>query len=627
MTSSFVYSNINNENNLYSDSDLDLGDTTLNQGLKFKKYQSKIAKKTEFEGFQNQTDNNLSELNALQNKFNNLLQQYNGSNSTFLDATKNYVQNYSATDNKNTNVYVNSVVNGAKSNYIGCYADKSTRAMTGTTSLSGQYVTYDQCKESAINAGYKYFGLQAKTSNNTGWCAVSNDLSATKQYGESLNDNSVALWSSKTSGTGNTATVSQEGKILVKDADGKTLWESPNAPQECTFNGGINDITATWGANCNGVSGNATDSVINSTNPYGLVSANYVIGKDMQDVAQGCQKAFDISYKCGNVNKNSHIAGESIGQNFLMDCTTEFNQCKFKLNLQNDGNMCLYKDGATTSLWCTSTNGQQKKTNPNWISTKGKYGFSYLTTGQVLAGGEFIGSDDGSIMLIMQTDGNLVLYTSDPQTNCSKGQDGNMYGGSWANAVYELDKVGNPKTMGKVGYVNDSSKLAEYPNTMFTIDATTKMPIINNNESCTKKVIGIDTLEWDKYSNTGVPMSNKTVCGLKKATQNENINNEALRKQLASLADEIVNKITYMQSLNSNLNNQMSTDKNMLEQNLTKYRSLSKQYNEYNTVEVTNINGILSDSDITVLQENYSYLFWSILAVAVVVITINAIRK
>jgi hypothetical protein len=122
-------------------------------------------------------------------------------------------------------------------------------------------------------------------------------------------------------------------------------------------------------------------------------------------------------------------------------------------------------------------------------------------------------------------------------------------------------------------------------------------------------------------------MSNKTVCGLKKATQNENINNEALRKQLASLADEIVNKITYMQSLNSNLNNQMSTDKNMLEQNLTKYRSLSKQYNEYNTIEVTNINGILSDSDITVLQENYSYLFWSILAVAVVVITINAIRK
>jgi hypothetical protein len=202
-----------------------------------------------------------------------------------------------------------------------------------------------------------------------------------------------------------------------------------------------------------------------------------------------------------------------------------------------------------------------------------------------------------------------------------------MYGGGWANAVYELDKVGIPGDLGKVGYVDDDSKLSEYPTSMFSINKTTNMPIINNNNSCTKKVETIDTLNWDAYAKTGVPMSQNTVCGLEKATQNENINRDIMRMQLAAIADEIVNKITYLMSLNTSLNNQMGIDKTVLQENLKKYQEISKQYNQYKTSDATNINGILSDSDIVVLQENYSYLFWSILAIAIVVITIHTIKK
>jgi hypothetical protein len=273
------------------------------------------------------------------------------------------------------------------------------------------------------------------------------------------------------------------------------------------------------------------------------------------------------------------------------------------------------------------TNGQQQASNPNWVARNGKYGVEMLTTNQILISGEFIGSTDGSLKLIMQPDGNLVLYTSNPQSTCSKGLNGNMYGAKLSNAIYEVDKVGILGDLGKVGYVNDNSKLSEYPNSMFSIDKTTNMPIINNNGSCTKKVETIDTLNWDAYTKTGVPMSQNTVCGLEKATQNENINRDAIKMQLAAIADEIVNKITYLESLNLDLNNQMGIDKTVLDANLKKYQALSKQYNQYKTSDAMNINGILTDSGIVVLQENYSYLFWSILAIAVVVITMNTIKK
>jgi hypothetical protein len=39
------------------------------------------------------------------------------------------------------------------------------------------------------------------------------------------------------------------------------------------------------------------------------------------------------------------------------------------------------------------------------------------------------------------------------------------------------------------------------------------------------------------------------------------------------------------------------------------------------------MDGIIRDSDITVLKENYNYLFWSILAVGTVLVTMNVTKK
>jgi hypothetical protein len=41
----------------------------------------------------------------------------------------------------------------------------------------------------------------------------------------------------------------------------------------------------------------------------------------------------------------------------------------------------------------------------------------------------------------------------------------------------------------------------------------------------------------------------------------------------------------------------------------------------------TNVENMLKDSDIVVLQKNYNYLFWSILAVGTVLISMNIAKK
>jgi hypothetical protein len=65
------------------------------------------------------------------------------------------------------------------------------------------------------------------------------------------------------------------------------------------------------------------------------------------------------------------------------------------------------------------------------------------------------------------------------------------------------------------------------------------------------------------------------------------------------------------------------------------YKNINKKLQSNNNIEgmnnmdlnINDINGMLSDSDIRVLQENYSYIFWSILAIGLLTVTINQTNK
>jgi 2,4-dienoyl-CoA reductase-like NADH-dependent reductase (Old Yellow Enzyme family) len=56
-------------------------------------------------------------------------------------------------------------------------------------------------------------------------------------------------------------------------------------------------------------------------------------------------------------------------------------------------------------------------------------------------------------------------------------------------------------------------------------------------------------------------------------------------------------------------------------------RTIDPSANSEKILTMNDINSMLSDTDIRVLQENYSYIFWSILAVGLLTITVNQIKK
>ena len=58
-----------------------------------------------------------------------------------------------------------------------------------------------------------------------------------------------------------------------------------------------------------------------------------------------------------------------------------------------------------------------------------------------------------------------------------------------------------------------------------------------------------------------------------------------------------------------------------------KLNSNSKKVEGMQNLGISDINGMLMDSDLRILQENYGYIFWSILAVGLLTVTVNVMKK
>ena len=544
--------------------------------------------------------------------------------------------------NEGKNVRVTATVNDSTTNYIGCYKDKPNRAMSNSMTNGSNNYSYETCKAAATAGGYKYFGLQNVSADGKAQCFVSNNLNQSQQYGVSTIQNQEILWSSGT-GTGekNVAKLTRSGTLTITSPKGKVLYTSPNAPGDCENSAQINSIVATYGGNCNGKPlyidcggrgpgtyevpyGNATNLItpLAQNNP---ASFDYIAGQGFRgDPAFCCAKKFDYSYKCGNVTKSGRV---DAGQNINFNCINENAKCVFFLSLQDDGNMCICRGSGPTNnkgiIWCTATNGRQQDPNQRWTALNGKSKSNYINSGMNLNSGEWIGSTNGSLLLYMQEDGNLVLYTSKPVSNCSVKGDGYQYGGGWANAIYNVVEQGYPSLLGKVGYINKDAILSEYPSTMLNADGSIK----NLSSTCSSAVQNIDSIKWQNYTKSSNKMSPTTICGLSKELENDNIRLNELRTTLGRYASKIIKHISYLESLNIDIVRQMGIDKTTYDQNVIAYKKYNDDFSTYITNDVKNINGIVSDSDIVSSYENYNYMIWSILAISTLLITLKFIRK
>ena len=573
---------------------------------------------------------------------------------------------------------------------------------TSSSSSNGTY-TYDMCKNEAMNSGYKYFALQnVNTETNQGYCAVSNDVITATKNGTGYAVNKViALWNSQTSGqTGNTVILTDTGSLSVINSSGSAVFNTDNSTASPSNYLG-----------CYGDKSSRAMSLYDKGNQkYSLQQCQDIAKKDsykyfgLQNSTSGTNAQCTLSNSLSDISKYGKAGnctkitdGSWSGGGWSNAVYTTDPNSQYFLILQDDGNMVIYR-GANPNdnqgvIWSSKTNGKQQKSNPIYAATKGKYSKNWIKSGDTLAPGDFVGSTDGSIYLIMQTDGNLVLYTSQTGENCSKMKDGNIGGGLDGNALYEFTETGFPSNIGKVAYIDGDSLLYPYPESSLglsndynsytnysstgndiggasfsnaTVDSCKKA--CNNNKDC----YGFD---FDKSNKVCYPKNNKMYPKGSKSN-NTSIDLYVRTPKITKLPLGVTDKILNIDSIsyenypksdkdiknNYNLTKATSVQKQQLEQLQTKIDMLSSQISKYtsqfdsgsqqlekqaqtNFHEInnyikdinktntkikgvdSNIDNILKDSDIVVLQKNYDYLFWSIVATATVLISMNVIKN
>ena len=561
------------------------------------------------------------------------------------------------------------------------------------------YMNFDQCKITAVNTGNKYFSLDNPDADGNGTCVIANELAGTQQFGEGYIYNSLALWDTKTNGSGVTATVTNTGSLSVINSTGQSVFatDSQNA-NPGNYLGCYNDCSQGRGLPTIIGSGQTYDTCqtaaqqggwkyfgLQFTQPNGTQEC--WVGNDINNgrkmgKAGNCSVVNDITVggSCSNAIYNNN---ESTSSYFLV--------------LQDDTNLCVYRgtgpDDNQGTIWCSMTNGRAYDANPNMTAAKSQFGRNYMLSGEQLLPNQFIGSTNGNAYLIMQSDGNLVLYTNQKALGCSVDSNNNNIGKNNINAVNQINEFGQPQNIGKLAYIDENTKLHNYPdfNRIYGTDYTSinNANTVNNDipgaaygsanvdsckqscnsrEDCSGFVFNrADSMCWPKNNqmfpygkNFNVDnnvdiyvrnvLPNSPPLGVANNTNNIDsvkynsyLNGGELNSKygLADAnsvekqhLDQLQSRMNLLSSQINGLTNKFGLGSAMAEQqsynNITGIDNYADNIKNTNK-KIINISGetrgnmqnILKDSDIVVLQKNYNYLFWSILAAGTVLVSMN----
>jgi hypothetical protein len=576
--------------------------------------------------------------------------------------------------------------------------------LTSTGSTSGGSYTYSQCEQAAISGGYQYFALQNVNPNtSTGYCAVSNSEPAVTQFGQSMIPSKLnPVWSSNTSGqTGNSAILSVSGSLQVISSSGQSVYSTPNSnAQPSNYLG------------CYGDGQNRAMPLYNNG------SQQYNLSQCQQIAQQQGATYFGLQNSSSGTTAQCALSndfGQTIGYGKAGNCTQisdgsysggGWSNAVYNTSNPQSNYVLILNDSSIVIQRGTNPNDNQGEiwsfsftagsVNPLYVAANGIYGQNWISSGETLASGDWIGSPNGYAQLIMQGDGNLVIYTFQMQINCQKMNDGNQGGGIGANATYNMGVKAIPGNIGSLAYIDQNSELHSYPasnqtygNTYSTINNTdtpgNDIPgaafqgtnqqcatACNENDQCAGYVTnGNGTYCWPKtssmYPYSGQPVINSdrniyvrtktpslpplgvsqntnntdTVTyqnyitggsldseyGLSKATSVQQQQLSQLQSQLDLLANQINNLNNKYQTGSNNLEQQSRKNVSGLNGYITNLKQTNNDISIVSKMNDGNLQNILSDSDIVVLQKNYSYLVWSILAAGAVLITMNITKK
>lgn len=566
--------------------------------------------------------------------------------------------------NEGSNVFVNKTLNTPTSTYLGCYNDSTTSPTMTAVNNGSQIYNYDTCQDAAVNSGSAYFGLQGLDPlTNLSSCYISNDLSTAKKYGQ-------AKTMCNTDSDGNVY-----GNTLVN-----AIYKSPT--DNATYIGVYKDTPTRAMTLVNGGSGTFTydtcrQQAVKTGNKYfGLQSFNTKTQK-----AQ-CALSNDFSKVSQYGEKYSYTTGKD-----KKKYGGSWANAVYQVETDLSGYKGCYTDSATAPAMTALGNGSSTYSFSSCKdeAVKGGYGYFALQ-----------GTSSGSSKCFGSNDLATARKYGEAKS-CSKSLDGQTYGSSGINAIYQMNQVGDVSSVGKMGYVDYNSNVTEFPDSMiglslkyekydnygtsissidtlqnatyetavskcngnsscygFTLDTSTNVAsfygksivdpsnrilkpnttlyirnqmLQNQNDACNKQVVNIDSSQWKNYVKKSGYMSPSSTCDLSSAILSASSQSNAIQSKIVATAKQIVKILNNLNKKSDSINNTTGLNTNTIQANIQKYNDVIVEMSEFTDVRENNIGNIVKESDIKVLQENYGYMFWSILAIATVIVTMNIMRK
>jgi hypothetical protein len=463
------------------------------------------------------------------------------------------------------NTLVNAIYKSPDATYVGTYKDTPNHAMTLVNNGSNTF-TYETCKQQAVKNNSTFFGLQNFNSNSqTSKCALSNDFIQASQYGEKYNYY-----------TGNDK----------KKYGGK--WENalyqvePDLPN---YKGCYNDRTD-----------------VPAMTPVGNGSSTYSLSTCKTAATLGGSKYFALQGTTAGSSKcfvsNDLTSAKQYGQAFPCNKSTVDGQ--------------TYGNNGINAIYQMNQVGD--------VTSVGKMGYVDYNSNVTEFPDSMIGLDVTynkynnystnltSIDILQNATYDSAVARCNSNSSC--------YG-------FTIDSSTNLAQFYGKDVISPSNRLLNPNSTLYIRN----LLIQNLNNACNKKVTNIDSYQWKNYVKNSGYMSPSSTCDLSTAIMSASSQANSIQTQIVATAKQIVAILNNLKKKTESLNSTTGLNTNTIQSNIQKYNDVIVEMSEFTDVRENNVSNIVKESDIKVLQDNYGYMFWSILAIATVIVTMNVIRK
>lgn len=318
------------------------------------------------------------------------------------------------------------------------------------------------------------------------------------------------------------------------------------------------------------------------------------------------------------------------------------------LKLENDGNLVLYtskmEDGCVKkdniTYGTTDINSIYQINNPQnqLVNFLGKFAYidedsnlreysgNILTNTDKYIMFEDYDSPGNDIQRLNNVSLNEIIDACNKNTNCG----GFLYS---SKSKYGFLKNKNMFPKGRKTYI---------PNAELILGV--KRFDVDKNSTCNKNTTDI-TASMLKQFKRGQSITNNTQCYSRFLPQQTLVEFDKIKNEMSILGKDIAGKMEDLYNRDKNIHEKLGMNKTEFNKNLEMYKNIEKiirnkdnlsalEINDYfyNIEGMQNLNdddisGMLEDSELRLLRENYSYYLWTILAVGSVAAALHVIKK